>query len=187
MSGFVTVNRLSLVQLHSEERKQRAHLKKIAEMQRRSGLDNNNVVHFPHLNQGFSQNAKDRRKEIAKENDVKSKKLLEIMKSKTIQPPPPFHPTNPNRRQETVRLSHNNADYLERIAKTKGIYDVREWKKGFEEHKEHLKISKDNKLFTPRDIGVNRQRVKAASVANSKRTTPTSSTLNMNNQFDNNN
>jgi hypothetical protein len=40
MSGYVTVNHLSLVQLHSEECKQRVHFKKIVEMQRRSGLDN---------------------------------------------------------------------------------------------------------------------------------------------------
>jgi len=40
MSAYVTVNRLTLVQLHREECKQRAHLKKIAEMQCHSGLDN---------------------------------------------------------------------------------------------------------------------------------------------------
>jgi hypothetical protein len=180
MSGYVTINRLSLVQLHDEERKHRAHLKKINEMQRRSGVDNSAPSHFPQVKNNFVNQMNEKRKELSKENDAKSKKLLDIMASKTVHPPTPYHPMNPNRYHQSVRLSQSNADYVERIAKTKGIYDTREWQKGYEEHKAHLKISKDNKLFTPRDIGVNRQRIKAAtSTTNSRRTTPTSSLINM--------
>jgi hypothetical protein len=182
MAGYVAVNRLSLLQLYEEERKQRAHLKKIAELQRRSRIDNRKPVHFPHIAHNFSDHAKEKNKEIIKENNAQSKRILNIMKSKSTQPPPPppFRPTtNPNRRFQSLQLSQNNQEYLERIAKTKGIYDVREWQRGFEEHKEHLKISKDNKLFTPRDIGINRQRVKAASLIISRRTTPTSSIISM--------
>jgi hypothetical protein len=184
MSGYITVNRLSLVQLHSEERKQRAHLKKIAEMQRRSGIDNSQPTHFPRVH-GFTTQLKEKNKEIIKENDAKSKRILNIMQSKTAHPPS-SHPTNPNRRSSSLNLSQNNMNYMERIAKTKGFYDSREWKKEFEEHKEHLKISKDNKLFTPRDIGINRNRIKDTSTTNSRRTTPASSTLNMGHQADNN-
>lgn len=181
MAGYVTVNRLSLVQLQCEERKHQAHLKKIAEMQRRGGLDNSPPTFFPHVHHSVSQ-AKGKQRELIKENTAKSKKILEIMQSKPVQPlppPPPVHPTNPNRRYRALNLSPNNTDYLARIAKTKGMYDTREWQRGFEEHKEHLKISKDNKLFTPRDVGANRQRVRGTSVVNSRRTTPTSSTVNM--------
>lgn len=182
MSGYVTVNRLSLVQLQCEERKHRAHLKKIAEMQRHSGIDNNTPSHFPHLNHSYTAQSKEKYKEILKENDAKSKRILNIMQSKATLPSPPFHPGNQNRRHQSLQLSQNNADYLERIAKAKGIYDARQWQKGFEEHKEHLKISKDNKLYTPRDVGVNRQRVRGASLSNSKRTTPSSSLINMGHQ-----
>jgi len=186
MAGYVTVNRLSLVQLHSEERKQQAHLKKIAEMQRRSGL-NTKPAYLPNVNRNLTGQAKEKTKEIMKENDAKSKRILSIMKSKAVPPPPPYQPTTPNRRVHSLQLSQNNIDYLERIAKIKGVYDVREWQKGFEEHKEHLKISKDNKLFTPRDIGINRQRIRTNPITGSRRTTPSSSLMNMNHHPDNNN
>jgi len=189
MSGYVTVNRLSLVQLYSEERKQRAHLKKIAEMQRRSGLDTSKPARFPLVNHSFATQVKEKNKELAKANNAKSKKILDIMQSKKVfpppPPPPPLHPTNPNRRHQTLHLSQSNIDYLERIAKIKGTYDVRDWHKAFEEHKEHLKIVKDNKLFTPRDVGANRQRIRAASMIGSRRTTPSSSVVNMGHQSDN--
>lgn len=178
MAGYIQVNRLSLVQLQCEERKHRAHLKKIADMQRRSGLDNTSPTHFPHVHNNASH-LREKQREILRENDAKSKKILEIMQSKATQPAPTFHPTNANRRHRSLNLSTNNADYVERIAKTKGIYDVREWQRGFEEHKEHLKLSKDNKLFTPRDIGINRQKMRGNSTMTSRRTTPTSSTINM--------
>lgn len=183
MAGYVTVNRLSLVQLQCEERKHQAHLKKIADMQRRRGVDNSPPAFFPHVHHNVGH-LKEKQRELIKENTAKSKKILEIMQSKPAQPPPPAaaaasHPTNPNRRYRALNLSPNNADYLARIAKTKGMYDVREWQRGFEEHKEHLKISKDNKLFTPRDVGANRQRARGSSVFTSRRTTPTSSTVNM--------
>jgi hypothetical protein len=185
MAGYVTVNRLSLVQLHCEERKQRAHLRKIAEMKRRSGLDNSPPACFPRIHNYASQ-LNEKRREIVKENDAKSKKILDIMQSKTAHSPV-IHPANSNHRSHKLNLSSNNSDYMQRIVKTKGIYDGREWKRDFEEHKVHLKISKDNKLFTPRDIGINRQRIKAASVSNSKRTTPTSSVTIMEPQSENNN
>lgn len=177
MAGYISVNRLSLVQLQCEERKHRAHLKKIAEMQRRSGLDNTQPAHFPHVHNSTSQ-SKEKQREILRANDAKSKKILEIMQSKAAQPSQP-PPTNVNRRYRSLNLSTNNTDYLERIAKTKGMYDVREWQRGFEEHKEHLKISKDNKLFTPRDMGINRQKMRGNSTVISRRTTPSSSTVNM--------
>ena len=175
MAGYVTVNRLSLIQLHSEERKQRAHMKKIAEMKRRSGLDNGKPACFPRVHNYTSQ-LNEKQRGIVKENDVKSKKILDIMQSKSTFPNVP-QPLNPIHRPLKVNLSSNNADYMQRISKAKGIYDVREWKRGFEEHQSHLKISKNNKLFTPRDIGANRQRIKAASASNSKRTTPSSSVI----------
>ena len=175
MAGYLAVNRLSLVQLYSEERKQQAHMKKIAEMQRRSGIDNSSPVQFPHLRKGFVQQMTEKRRDIAKENDAKSKKLLGIMASKSVHPPEPFQlvSTRPS------RLSSTNSDYLERIAKTKGNYHTSEWRKEYGEHREHLKISKDNKLYTPRDIGVNRQRVRTLSELNSRRTTPASSVINL--------
>jgi hypothetical protein len=186
MAGYVSVNRLSLVQLHCEERKHRAHLRKIAEMQHRSGLDNSTPAHFPHVH-SFASQLKEKRREIIKENDATSKRILNIMQSKPVYSPTVSPVVHSNRRSQMLNLSQNNTDYLQRIAKTKGIYDVREWKRGFEEHKEHLKISKDNKLYTPRDLGINRQRIRATSLPNSKRTTPTSSIINMEHQPDKNN
>lgn len=52
----MTVNRLSLFQLHCEERKHRAHLRKISEMQCRSGLDNSTSAHFLHVHNHVSYN-----------------------------------------------------------------------------------------------------------------------------------
>ena len=178
MSGYVTVNRLSLVQLYSEERKQRAHLKKIAEMQRRSGLDNNNPIYFPHLNNSYTNQMKKKYRELTKENNAEMKKLLDIMQPKSNNPlKTPFHSASPNRRHQKLSLAQRNIDYAERIEKIRGMYDVRQWEKGFQEHKEHLKISKNNKLFTPRDVGINRRRIKVLSGTNSKPTamSPTTS------------
>lgn len=179
MAGYVSVNRLSLLQLYSEERKHRAHLKKISEMQRRGGIDNTSPTHFPHLKQGFIHQMAEKKKDIAKENDAKSKKLLDIMASKSVHPPPPFQFTHPRARRPSSQVPQNNSnDYAQRISKTKGLYNARQWQKEFEEHQEHLKISKDNKLFTPRDIGVNRQRIKTYSTLQSRRATPASSVVN---------
>lgn len=179
MAGYVSVNRLSRVQLSSEDRKQQAHIKKIGEMQSRSGLDTSKPAEYAHRSRNFSVQSKEKNKQIAKENDVQLTRLLNIMQSKTAQPARPYHPTSPTRRQQSVHASQNYAQFRQRVANTKGTYHISKWDKEFEEHKEHLKISKDNKLFTPRDIGANRQRIKTISVPNSKRTTPTSSTVSM--------
>lgn len=178
MAGYVSVNRLSLMQLYTEERKHQAHLKKIAEMRRRSGIDNSSPTRFPHLKQGFVHQMTEKKKDIAKENEAKSKKLLNIMASKSVHPPPPFQFTHPRSRRSVDHSNHNNTEYLERISKAKGFYNARAWQKEFEEHQEHLKISKDNKLYTPRDTGVNRQRIKVFSTLQSRRTTPASSVVN---------
>ncbi|CAF1092555.1 unnamed protein product [Rotaria magnacalcarata] len=187
MAGYITLNRLSLVQLHCEERKQRAHLKKIAEMQHRSGVDNGKPTYFPRLNNSFNSQKKEKSKEIEKENHSKSKKLLEIMQSKATYPPSTqIHPTSSKRHHPTLTSSQDNAEFLERVSKVKGIYDTREWKREYEEHKEHLRISKNNKLFTPREIGVNRQRIASIATANSRRPTFSSSTMNLHHSSDNN-
>lgn len=179
MSSYSTLNRLSLTELYLEDRKQRAHLKKISEMQRQTGVDNGEPLRFPQLHQNFLKHLTAKGEEISKENEVKSQKILKIMAKKNL-PSPPFQPTNQVRRHNTVFLSHDNAEYLGRIAKAKGKYDAREWKNQYEQHKEHLRLRKDNKVFTPLDIGVNRQRlIKANSLMGSKYTTPTSSSLNM--------
>lgn len=187
MPAYSTLNRFSIIQLHSENRKQRAHLKKITEMQRRSGIDNGAPLRFPHLHQNFVKHLNEKRDEIDKENEVKSRKLLGIMSSKTIQPSPPFHPTNQTPRSQTFNLIHNNTEYVERIAHARGKYDSRQWKKQFDEHKEHLRLRKDNRVFTPLDIGVNRERIfKTNSLMNSKRTTPLSSSYTFNYKSDSN-
>lgn len=182
MAGYVSVNRLSLLQLYTEERKHRAHLKKIADMHRRGGIDNTSPTHFPHLKQGFIHHMAEKKKDIAKENDAKSKKLLDIMASKSVHPPPPFQFTHPRAGRPSSQVpqnnNSNNNDYTQRISKTKGLYNARKWQKEYEEHQEHLKISKDNKLYTPRDIGVNRQRIKTYSTLQSRRATPASSVVN---------
>lgn len=180
MAGYVTVNRLSIIQLRTEERKQQAHLKKIAEMQRRSGLDNGKPARFPHIRRSFNQKHKQNDTEIQKENFGQVKRLIDIMQSKSSFPPaPPYQLPNTKIRRLTLRSSKNNDDHVERVSKVKGMYDKHDWQKDFEEHKAHLRISKDNKLFTPRDIGVNRQRVIAMSTKTSRRSTISSSTANM--------
>lgn len=179
MSGYVRVNRLSLVQLHAEERKQRAHLKKIAEMQRRGGINNSKPAFFPHVKNNFTQQQKLKNTEIAKENVAKSKKLIDIMQPRGYNPlSAPAPPGGSSSRSSAVNLSQDNFNSPGRTSRVKGIYDVHEWKKEYEEHKEHLKISRNNKLFTPRDIGVNRQRIKQIppSVVSSRRPTFTSTT-----------
>ena len=187
MPVYSTLNRFSLIQLQSEDRKQRAHLKKISEMKRRSGLDNGAPLRFPHINQKFTKQFQERRQIIDRENEVKSKKLMNIKTSKMTHPSPPFHPTNQIHRSQTLHLSHDNAEYLARIAKAKGKYEPQTWRKQYEQHKDHLRISKDNKVFTPLDIGLNRQRIlRTNSLINSRRTTPTSSSMNMFHKYDKN-
>ncbi|CAF1212861.1 unnamed protein product [Adineta steineri] len=188
MAGYVTVNRLSRIQVSSEDRKQQAHLKKIGEMQRRSGLDTTTPADYPHLTQHFNKQSKEKNKQIAKENDFKLRKLLSIMQSKTAHPPPKSTNSNPPR-QQSLRSSQNNTntDYRDRIANTKSTYNVREWNKDFEEHKEHLRICKSNKLFTPCDIAVNKnnnnhqQRDHANATGNNRRAS-LSSTFNIERQ-----
>jgi hypothetical protein len=53
MPGYSTSNRFSLTQLYIEDRKQRAHLKKVSEMHRYSGLDNGKPFRLPYLHQNF--------------------------------------------------------------------------------------------------------------------------------------
>ncbi|UJR16228.1 hypothetical protein I4U23_003138 [Adineta vaga] len=186
MSGYVTVNRLSRVQISCEDRKQQAHLKKIGEMQRRSGLDTSTPTEYPHLTQHYNHQAQERKKQLAKENDFKLRKLLGIMRSKTIHAPATHHSTSPTRRQQTLRTSQSNAEYRERIANAKGIYDVREWNKDFQEHKEHLKLSKNSKLYTPCDIAMQQQRTHDHTTGHSKRPTPASSNQNTQRTIQNN-
>ena len=184
MPGYSTRSRFSLTQLYIEDRKQQAHLKKITEMQRYSSLDNGKPFRRPQLHENFLKHLNEKRQEITKENEVKSKKLSNIMNGKSTQSLPSFHPTL---RRPTVDLSQDNMEYFERVSKAKGSYSAREWDKQFKEHKKHLRLSRDGQLFTPLDIGVNRQRVILAnSVMNSKRTTPTSSTVNIYYKFDRN-
>jgi hypothetical protein len=177
MPGYSTRSRFTLTQLYLEDRRQRAHLKKITEMQRYSSLDNGKPFRLPYLHQNFLKHLNEKNQEINKENEVKSQKLLNIMTTKSTQSLPSFHPTL---RNQTIGLPRNNTEYFQRIAKTKGHYSARDWNKQYERHKEHLRLSKDGQLFTPLGTGVNRQRViKANSVINSKRITPTSSSLNI--------
>lgn len=176
---------MSLPQLYAEDRKQQAHLKKISEMQQRSRLDNREPARFPQLHQHFVKHLNDKRQEIDKENDVKSRKLLSIMAGKNVSPPPPFHPTKPARRTKTMFSSPSQIEYRERIAKAKGKYDARVWKNQYEQHQEHLRLGKNNNVFTPLDIGANRQRmVKTHSLMNSKLTTPSSSAMNISQKHD---
>jgi hypothetical protein len=185
MPGYSTLSRFSLIDLHSEDRKQRAHLKKISEMQRRSDLDNGEPFRLPYLHQNFLKQLSEKRQEINKENEVKSKKLLNIMGSNNLHLPSTFHPTNKLRRNHTLHSSENNIAYFERIAKVKAKYDAREWRKQYEQHKGYLRLSKDSKVFTPLDIGINRERFgKRNSLMNSKRTTPASSLWNLYFKYD---
>jgi hypothetical protein len=160
MPSYSTLSRFSRIQLESEERKQQAHLRKISEMQSHSGLDNRAPRRYPHLHQAFLKQLNEKRQGIDKENELKSKKLLDIMTSRSSRSPSPptSHPKNQMRRIHTVHTSQNNTEYFERVAKAKGKYDAHEWRKEYEQHKEHLKLRKNNKVFTPLDIGPNRHR-----------------------------
>jgi hypothetical protein len=190
MPGYSTTSRFSLIQLHSEKRKQRAHLKKISEMQRRSGLDNGEPFRLPHLHQTFLKQLHEKRVEIDKENEMKVNKLLQIMAPKSIRlPTPSHHPTNQTPRNHSTQSTHNNDGYLERIAKAKGQYNVREWEKQNEQRKEYLKLRKDNSVFTPLDMGVNKKRIirtTSLMFLNSKQTTPTSSSHTIGDKHDKN-
>jgi len=185
MPSYSTLSRFSLIELHSEDRKQRAHLKKISEMQRRSCLDNGAPFRLPYLHQNFLKHLSEKRQEINKENEFKSKKLLNIMTSNNLHPPTPFHPTYKVRRNHTLHLSENNTGYFERIAKVRAKYDARDWRKQYEQHKGYLRLSKDSKVFTPLDIGINRERIRKTNASmNSKRSTPGSSLLNLYFKYD---
>ncbi|CAF0909787.1 unnamed protein product [Rotaria sp. Silwood1] len=188
MPKYSTLSRFSLVQLESEERKQRAHLKRISEMKRHSDLDNSAPIRFSHLHQGFLRQLNEKRQEIDKENETKSKKLVNIMITKTKHPPPPSPPKSQVHRNQKIHLLQNNTEYHERIINVKSSYDAHEWEKAYKQHNEYLRIGKDNKVFTPLEIGVNRRRTtKMNSLMNSKRTTPSSSTINVIKRYDHNN
>ncbi|UJR30311.1 hypothetical protein I4U23_017848 [Adineta vaga] len=172
MPTYSTLNRFSQAQLESERRKQQAHLKKITEMQRQSKLDNGSPHRCPHIHQGFVRQQGEKREEIDKENQFKSKKLITIMTSKAVHFPPPSYSPNPSQRNRTTHPAQNNTDFLERVAKIKGRHDTQEWKKNYQQHQEHLKLRKNNSLFTPLDVGTNRDgNSKACSVASTARTT----------------
>jgi len=180
MASYSTHHRLSSTQFYMEHRKQQAHLKKITEMKRHSGLDNGSPFSLPHIHQTFIKNLNEQNELIAKQNEIKSKKLLNIMTSKRKEQSQPFHPTNSTPRNQPSYFMHSNDDYAERITKTKGRYSAQNWRKQYEQHKGYLKLRKDNRVFTPLDIGINRERAtKVNSLANSKITTPTSSTVNV--------
>ncbi|MCC7160046.1 MAG: hypothetical protein IT281_11005, partial [Ignavibacteria bacterium] len=101
MPEYSTCSRFSLVQLRIEERKQQAHLKKIVDLQHHNGLDNSEPLRFPHIHQGYIRHMNTKHHEIDKENETKLKKLVEIMVTKTKQPPSSttsFPPVSPNRR-----------------------------------------------------------------------------------------
>lgn len=173
------VLRFNLGQLAEEDRKQRAHLKKIDDMKRASQLDHHSPTRFPHIHRGFVRQLEDKQNEISKENLVQSKRIIDIMASKREHLPETPPTKIPTRRTNTMRNEHNHGEYLERIAKVKGKYDAQEWKKSFDHHKEYLRLNKDKNVFTPLDLGANRQRLKVLSVNPSKRTTPFSSRLNL--------
>ncbi|CAF0943330.1 unnamed protein product [Rotaria sordida] len=188
MPEYSTLSRFSVIQLKSEVRKQRAHLDRISEMQRHSGIDNSAPLRFPHLHQSFLKQLNEKRQEIDKENETKSKKLVNIMITKTKHPPPPNQPKSQIHRNQKIHLSQNNIEYHERIINVKSSYDAREWEKEYQRHKGYLRIGKDNKVFTPLEIGINRRRTtKINSLMNSKRTTPSSSTINTIKKYDQNN
>ena len=173
-----TLNRYSIVQLNIENRRQRAHLKKISEMHYRSGLDNTSPLRLPHITQNFRKKLNEKKQEIVKENEILNKKLRSIVPSKDINPPaPPSRPTTRTRRHSATESIHENNSYVERIAKARGKYDTQEWRKQFDEHKEHLRLRKDSRVFTPLGMGTNRRRSIQTNVSsvNSKRTTPSSS------------
>ncbi|CAF3426816.1 unnamed protein product [Rotaria socialis] len=189
MPEYSTCSRFSLVQLRIEERKQQAHLKKIDDMQHHNGLDNSEPLRFPHIHEAYIRHMNTKHHAIDKENETKLKKLVEIMMTKAKQPPSSstvlFPSVSPNRRHRAINTPENNTEYLERVAKAKGKYDVRAWRKEFERHQEYLKIRKDNSVFTPLGMGFNRQRsFKMNSMINSKQTTPTSSKINIRKQND---
>ncbi|CAF0798595.1 unnamed protein product [Didymodactylos carnosus] len=186
MAGYITVNRLSLIQLETEERKYRAHLKKVAEMKRHSSIDNKTPVKCPHLKISRDFNIAQRRHEIEQQNKTKSQKLVEIMKkkSKTLNSQQSTILPQLNRKLSISTNSpfngvDTNAKIVERLVKTKGIYNVKKWNDEYELHKSYLEISKNNKLFTPIGIGVNNRIAKTAtpktSTPQSRRTGLTSS------------
>ncbi|CAF2517739.1 unnamed protein product [Rotaria sp. Silwood2] len=187
MPEYSSLSRFSLVQLQNEQRQQRAHLKKLSEIQRHSCIDNSAPVRFPHLHQSFLKQLNEKRQEIGKDNEIKSKKLVNIMITKTKHPPSPNHPKSQVLRNQKLRLSQTNAEYHERITNVKSSYDAHEWEKAYQQHKEYLRIGKDNKVFTPLEIGINRRRtINMNSLMNSKRTTPSSSTINIIKRYDQN-
>ena len=173
MPGYSTLNRFSQAQLQTEQRKQEAHLKKINEMQRRSTIDNRSPQRCPHLHQGFVRQLGAKRQTIDKENEQKSKKLLGIMTSKAVHFPAPSYSPNPTQRSRPSRPAQNENEYFERVSKVKGEYDTQGWQKDYEQHKQHLRLRKNNSMFTPLDVGPHRTATtRTNSVSNTARTTP---------------
>ncbi|CAF1082096.1 unnamed protein product, partial [Didymodactylos carnosus] len=171
MAGYTNLNRLSLIQLETEERKYRAHLKKVAEMKRHSSIDNKPLVKYPHLKISNKFHTAQRLREIEQENRSISQKLVEITRTKsknrsnqqmTMKIPLINRRTNFSINSTPFNGIDSNAKITERLTKTKGIYNVKKWNDEYELHKSYLKISKNNKLFTPIGIGSNYRPVKTA-------------------------
>lgn len=157
----------SLTDLRLEKRKQRAHLKKIDEMKSRSGLDDQEPLKFPHLRLGFKRQMTEKREQIVRENERKSKKLFEIMTARKEEPIEPFHPKHRSVHNDMFYTPINVSEYEQRINKVKGKYDVRQWSQSFKKHNEYLEMRKNNHVFTPLDIGRNKK------LANTSRSTDT--------------
>lgn len=185
MPEYSTYRRFSQIDYEFEERKQQAHLKKISDMQRQNGLNNTEPLRFPHIHQGFLRQLHERSQEIHKQNETKLKKLVEIMTSKSKQPLSQLPPISPTHRHRPLHTPENNTEYLERVAKVKSKYDVHEWKKDYDRHQDYLRMRKNTKVFTPLGVGINRNRsLIKGSKSNSKRTTPTSSRINISNSME---
>ncbi|CAF0857124.1 unnamed protein product [Adineta steineri] len=182
MPTYSTHQRFSRIQQESEERKHQAHLKKISEMHSHSSVDHSSPRRYPHIHDAFVKHLSDKRLEIDRENEIKSRKLIDIMQTKNAHSPPPTHRSNQtNHSTQTTHRNHNkkdlsqdNTEYFERVAKAKGKYDTQEWKKDYELHQERLKLRKNNSVFTPINTGPkHHSNTKTNSTSNSRQTVAT--------------
>ena len=164
--GAVSHSPSSSLQLPGDDRKQRAHLRKGPDMQRPTASDNGAPSRFAHLHQGFAKQMNVRHQEIFKENQLQAKRLATIMAARPSPPPVAARPANSHRAHQAAKLSHDHAEYLERLAKVKGKYDVQQWSKAYDQHKEYLKMRQNH-----------RQRVKTSSFTRQDRSTSKSSTF----------
>ena len=145
MATVGAVSHPSSLQPHGEDRKQRAHLKQGPNTQRSTASDNGAPSRFPHLDQGFVKQMRVRDQQIFKENQLQAKRLTTIMEARPAPPSVAARPTNTNRAHQAAKLSRDHAEYLERIAKVKSKYDVQQWSKAYEQHKEYLKTRQNHR------------------------------------------